>query len=328
MYNTFKEVKIGDIVKKSLGVAILFSKLQPKATVLAVLSLFVVALALQFAPIIGVILALFATIPGIVLWNKSKASYGITAVAAVILSTLLGNTFVLSAIIAILFMSFVIGQLLIERTPKEGILYITTTFISLIAISGFMVLQYLKVIPTAEKLIEPLKTLFIDAVQQATMFKALGEDKQIVEEGFRLLSVQLPAYAVIAIFIFVLINLLITFPLVRKFKVATPVFKPLYAWQMRRSLIWVYFFVLIGMMFAMEPSPFQTIVLNFRLVLELVMYIQGLSLIHYFGKVKRMPQSGSVGLMVLGTVMTPLLPIVSLLGMLDLGINLKRMIKK
>ena len=84
--------------------------------------------------------------------------------------------------------------------------------------------------------------------------------------------------------------------------------------------------VLVCVMFAIEPSIFQSIVLNFEVVLSLLMYIQGLSLIHFFGKAKRLPDAVSILLMV-GTVISPFTHIVSLLGVLDLGINLKRMIK-
>ena len=77
-------------------------------------------------------------------------------------------------------------------------------------------------------------------------------------------------------------NIIITFPILRKFKVATPMFRPLFAWQMNRTLLWVYMIVLVCVMFAMKPSIFQSIVLNFEVVLSLLMYIQGLSLIHFF----------------------------------------------
>ena len=47
--------------------------------------------------------------------------------------------------------------------------------------------------------------------------------RQILEEGFRQSTVQLPSYLIIVIFLLILINLIITFPILRKFKVATPI---------------------------------------------------------------------------------------------------------
>ncbi|MGS0652274.1 DUF2232 domain-containing protein, partial [Staphylococcus arlettae] len=141
-----------------------------------------------------------------------------------------------------------------------------------------------------------------------------GDYKQMLEEGFRQMAVQLPSYVIVAAFVLILINLLITFPILRKFKVATPIFKPLFAWQMKKSLLFMYLVVLICVMFAVQPGTFQSIILNFEIVLSLCMYIQGLSVIHFFGKAKSMPPILTVLLMVIGTILTPLTHIVVLIG--------------
>ena len=94
------------------------------------------------------ILCLFATIPGIVLWNRSIQSFGISALVTVVLTTLLGNTFVLSMMVLILLLSAIIGQLLKERTSKERILYISTASLSLVTLIGWMLLQTFDKIPT------------------------------------------------------------------------------------------------------------------------------------------------------------------------------------
>lgn len=325
MYKSFKEVKIINIDKISIGVANLFSKIDTKATILSVITLIIVALALHILPPLGLLLGLFATIPGIILWHKSVESFAFTAVVTVVLTTLLGNIFVLSIMILLLVVSFVVGQLLKERTSKERILYITTTYISIIALIAFMMLQALKKIPNATSLIKPFKDQMYSVIANASVS---ADYKQMFEETFRQSSVQLPSYIIIGVFLLILINLIITFPILRKFKIATPIFKPLYAWQMKRSVLWIYIIVLICVMFSTEPSAFQTIVLNFQTVLSLCMYIQGLSVIHFFGKAKSMPPALTIILMVAGTILTPLTHIVSLLGFVDLCINLKRIIKK
>ncbi|MDN5907894.1 MAG: DUF2232 domain-containing protein, partial [Staphylococcus equorum] len=253
-----------------MGVANLFSKIYPKATILSIITLVIVALALHILPPLGLVLSLFATIPGIILWHKSVESFGLTAVVTVVLTTLLGNIFVLSIMVLVLLVSFVVGQLLKERTSKERILYITTTYVSMISLIAFMALQTFDKIPTSTTLMKPVK----DQIHYFISNVGVGADyKQMFEETFRQLSVQLPSFVIIAVFILILINLLVTFPILRKFKIATPIFKPLYAWQMKRSLLWMYMIVLLCVMFTAEPSAFQSIVLNFEIVLSLCMYI-------------------------------------------------------
>ena len=98
----------------------MFSKVHPKATIIGTIALVMVALVTYVLPVLGLILCLFATIPGIILWNKSIPSFGIGALITVILTTLLGNTFVLSTMILVLILSFIIGQLLKERPLKNA----------------------------------------------------------------------------------------------------------------------------------------------------------------------------------------------------------------
>ncbi|HDD4783394.1 TPA: DUF2232 domain-containing protein [Staphylococcus aureus] len=246
-----------------MGVAYVFSKIQPKATIIATIALVFVALALYLVPGLGLIFALFATIPGIVLWNKSIQSFGISALITVIITTVLGNTFVLSAIILVLIASLIIGQLLKERTSKERILYVTTVAMSLISLIAFMLLQTFGRIPPSASIVKPFKQTLHEAI---TMSGADANMTQILEEGFRQATVQLPGFII-------------------------------------------------------------SILLNFQLVLSLVMYIQGLSVIHFFGKAKGLPNAITILLLIIGTILTPTTHIVGLLGVIDLSLNLKRIMK-
>ncbi|MGF7194167.1 conserved membrane hypothetical protein [Staphylococcus sp. 8AQ] len=300
----------------------MFSKIQPKATIIGTLVLAIVALVTHVLPILGLILCLFATIPGVVLWNKSIQSFGISALVTVIITTLLGNTFVLSIMVLVILTSLIIGQLLKERATKERILYVTTVSLSLMTLIGFMLLQVFEKIPRATALVNPVK----ETVHNVLLTSGANADyRQMLEESIRKMTVQLPSYLIIIVFLIVLINLIITFPILRKFKVATPIFKPLFAWQMNRTLLTIYIIDLICVMFATQPNTFQSIVLNFEVVLSLVMYIQGMSVIHFFGKAKRLPNVVTVILMILGTLLTPMTHIVGLIGVIDLCINLKQL---
>ena len=69
-------------------------------------------------------------------------------------------------------------------------------------------------------MIKPAK----DAMNNAIVNSGVESDyKIILEEGFRQMAVQLPSYIIIMVFLLVLINIIITFPILRKFKVATPI---------------------------------------------------------------------------------------------------------
>lgn len=303
----------------------MFAKIDLKATLLATLALLIVAAVTYFLPVAGIILFFVATVPGIILWHKSIMSFGVAALITVVLAVLFGSQLVLSYIIFILILSLVVGQLLKERTSKERILYIATTYMSIISLAAFMLLQVFEKLPLSQVLVKPLK----DQLYHAMAMSGLdASSRGVFEEGFRQLAVQLPSYAIIIIFIMILINLIVTFPILRKFKIATPVFKPLYTWHFKRVIAYIYFVVLLCVMFATQPGTFQSIVLNMQVILSFIMFIQGLSFIAFFAKVKRLPAAVGILLMIVGFLITPIIPIVGLLGVVDLCFNLKRFIKK
>lgn len=311
----------------------MFSKVNPKATILGVITFIIVALVTYFVPLIGYVLCFFATIPGIVLWHKSKESFGIAALITVILTTLFTNLATLSAIVVVLLTSFVIGQLLKERATKERIFYVTTTYLSLFSLIALLILQATHRLPTGSTLVQPMKSV-LNYLQPSDLQQygsnVIDSYNQLVDNLTNKALMEFPSYIIVTIFVIVLFNLLITFPILRKFKVATPIFRSLYAWQMPRFILIVYIITIVCLLFTSnsEPSMFQSIVLNFQVVLSLCMYIQGLSVIHFFGKAKSMPLAVTILLMVIGTLISAMAPIVVLIGMADMMLNLKARIKK
>ncbi|MFC3611873.1 DUF2232 domain-containing protein [Staphylococcus piscifermentans] len=308
-----------------MGVANLFAKIDFKATFLATLALIIVAAVTYFLPFAGLLLFFVATVPGIILWHKSIMSFGIGALITVVLVVFFGSEGLLSYIVFVLLLSLIVGQLLKERTSKERILYISTTYMSILTLGAFMMLQVFKRIPNTQVLVKPSKDQLYDMMAMSGLDSA---SRGVLEEGFRQMAVQLPSYIIIAIFFLILINLIVTFPILRKFKIATPVFRPLFAWQFNRILAYIYFIVLLCVMFASQPGTFQSIVLNMQVILSFVMFIQGLSVIAFFAKVKQLPPGIGIILMILGFLLTPVLPVIGLLGVVDLCFNLKRFIKK
>lgn len=321
LYSYYKACKIEFIDYNSLEVASLFSKINPKATLISIVALLVVTLVIHVMPGLAIILACFSLIPGIVLWYQSKHSFGLVAVIAIILSTLTGNIFVMTFLIIILVLSMVISQLLIQRASKERILYLTTFVASVLTLSAMMILQTLKKIPYADDLLQPYRAI----MHQAAELENLDQQAQeILNNSIQQLAIQLPGMIVVAIAIYVFITLLIIFPILRKFKVATPVFRPLFFWQMKRSVFIMYALALLTTITTQPATTPNSIGINFQIVLGFLLVIQGLSFIHFFASIKRLPGALKVILVIVGVLFYPM---TRLIGLLDLGLNLKRMIK-
>ncbi|WP_260843763.1 DUF2232 domain-containing protein, partial [Staphylococcus epidermidis] len=82
-------------------------------------------------------------------------------------------------------------------------------------------------------------------------------------------------------------------------------FKPLFPSQINPNLLSFYLILLISVIIPTQPTTFQTILLNFHLLLSLLIYIQPLTLIHFFPKPKTSPNFPTIVLILLGTLVTP-----------------------
>lgn len=309
-------------INLSLEVALLFSKIKPKETLLGTLALIVVALVMHFMPVLGVIIIFFAPLPGIILWYRSKYSFGFAALISIMVATLTGSLFVQTFMIILLLASLVISQLLIQRVSKERILYIVTMVTSIVTLGAMMILQSIRMFPYAHELLEPYRKVVNEAIRIENLD---AQSSKVLEASVEQMAIQMPAFIVVGLTLFFMLSLLIIFPILRQFKVATPVYRPLYLWQLSKSIFIIYAIALLVSIVTEPSTTAQSISLNFIIVLGFLLVIQGLSFIHYACTLKKFPIGVTVLLIIVGIFSYPL---TRLIGLLDLGLNLKSMLKK
>lgn len=309
-------------INLSLEVALLFSKIKPKDTILGTIALILVALVMHFIPILGVIVIFFAPLPGIILWYRSKYSFGIAALVSIMVATITGSLFVQTFMIILLLASLIISQLLLIKASKERILYVVSFVTSLVTLGVMIFLQSIKKLPYAHELIEPYKIVVDETIRMQNLD---AQSAKILEASVQQMAVQMPSFIVISITLFFMLSLLIMFPILRQFKVATPVYRPLYLWQLRKSIFIIYAIALLVSIMTEPSTTANSISQNFIIVLGFLLVIQGLSFIHYACSIKKFPIGVSVLLIIIGIIAYPL---TRLIGLLDLGLNLKSMLKK
>lgn len=309
-------------INLSLEVALLFSKIKPKDTILGSIALILVALVMHFIPILGVIVIFFAPLPGIILWYRSKYSFGIAALVSIMVATITGSLFVQTFMIILLLASLIISQLLLIKASKERILYVVSFVTSLVTLGVMIFLQSIKKLPYAHELIEPYKIVVDETIRMQNLD---AQSAKILEASVQQMAVQMPSFIVISITLFFMLSLLIMFPILRQFKVATPVYRPLYLWQLRKSIFIIYAIALLVSIVTEPSTTANSISQNFIIVLGFLLVIQGLSFIHYACSIKKFPIGVSVLLIIIGIIAYPL---TRLIGLLDLGLNLKSMLKK
>lgn len=137
---------------------------------------------------------------------------------------------------------------------------------------------------------------------------------------------QVPGIIIFLLFLLALLQLVITLPLLRNFKIATPNFRPLYTWQMPKSILAIYLIALLAH-FAFSETDYipQGIMINLRYVIEWLLFIQGLSLYSYFMKLRKTHPVLNVFIIFLAFLSAP---ITQLFGIIDLMVNLKKRIPR
>lgn len=299
-------------------------KVDIKATIIAILVLVLSVVVMSLVPYLAIIILPFITIPGTILWYRSKPSFFVTVVVTLCATVLFNNVFLLTVMTLMIFMSVFIGQLLVERTSKERILYLVTTFMSILTIGSVLILQITGNLPLTSKFFSQYHDVLISYFEMGGNLTT--EIEETLQTSLEILQASIPGYIVLWVFLLVFVNLLVTFPILRKFKVATPVFRPLFMWQINRSVAFVFVItVLISLFVTKENVVMYGIVTNLQFVLEWVIFIQALSLFHLFVKVKKLPVVVGVLIFVLAFVFKPF---AYLFGLMDIWFNLKQRIKK
>lgn len=100
---------------------------------------------------------------------------------------------------------------------------------------------------------------------------------------------------------------------------------PFREWKFPRSLLWYYLIVLIIAMIGVEEgSLFYVAIWNLFPLLEIILTIQGFSFIFYYCYEKKMSTALPVISVIIGIIITPMLNIVRILGIIDLGFDLRK----
>ncbi|GGB09511.1 membrane protein [Macrococcus hajekii] len=295
-------------------------------TSIITLILLAIAFLINVGPGLIILIAPFSLIPGTYLYMKSRPSFYVMAAIVTLISMIFMTIVAFQMILAILIMSYILGYLLTSRVSRELMLFTMTALLSMYVLLSIIFLQLTDMMPTTKKWFGELKEVY------ETLAKSEIENGNITRENVTLfnsaldaMQLQVPGLIIFNLFLLILLTLVITLPLLRKLKVATPNFRPLYLWQMPKIALYLYFAASItGWFLSPEDVVLLGIVVNLKYVLEWIMFIQGLSLLSFFLKVKRMPSFVKVLLFVLAFLMAP---VTQFFGILDLIFRIKTRIK-
>ncbi|AJD92996.1 hypothetical protein JMA_36790 [Jeotgalibacillus malaysiensis] len=284
-----------------------------------------------YVPFALIVTGFFLLLP--FLWYGVKHSIRASLVmflASVIVTGIIAGLIAVPIAVAYGITGILMGWM-VQKNIEKSIIFLISTLVFVIS----AVVQYLFSILLFEiNIIEELLRLVGESVERAiTVYNAAGIDTGNLQEQFAqsLIAFEtlLPSLLIFSSALLVWIMMIINFPLVKRIaKKDMPKFDAFRNLSLPKNVIWYYLIILLTALIASpeQGTMFAYALINLQFGFELLMVLQGLAFIHFYGHLKGWNKGLLVILTILGVLINPLTRI---LGIIDLGFDLrKRMTEK
>lgn len=292
------------------------------------IALFLVLLALAYyVPLISLVAFFITPIP--LAWYSAtynrKLSLSVTALA-IIMSLFVGNIMIVPFALILGATGFIIGDCLRERKSKVFLFLATgTTILIAFAVQYVATVRFFGV-----DFIEEGLKLAKESYEKSLEYSAnlTGQELPMEQTAamFDMLEVTIPASITLAVFAMAFIMIAVILPVLKRLRLDVPKFSSFSDMRLPRAVLWYYLIVLTVNLFVQPEvgTILHLITLNLSVVLWALLTLQGISLIHYVIDAYKYPSFLKVFVTVLAI---PLYSFVVLLGIIDLGFNLREIIK-
>jgi uncharacterized protein YybS (DUF2232 family) len=249
-------------------------------------------------------------------------------IAAIILSILVGTILALPLTLSYGVAGLFIGYL-IQLKKSRMSTFVTATLVFLIV----LLVQYAaSVIFFKMNLIEEFIQMMKESLDQSVaIVEALGQnvDGAVLDrfDAFiKMIETLTPSLFVMTAIVAVLLIELVSFPIVKRFGVTIQQRTPLKELTLPKSILWYYLVIMLAS-FILRPEEgdyWYLALINLSFILQLCMVIQGIAFLFYICDMKGIHKAVPIIATVFTFFPPILLPIVRILGIIDLGFELRK----
>jgi uncharacterized protein YybS (DUF2232 family) len=293
----------------------------------------VLLLITMYIPVLGMIINLFLPLPFMIFFakNDTKISF-VFLIGSVVISLIVGSIFAVPLTLAYGLTGAVMGYL-IRKEKNRGTVFMAGSLVFLLN----LIVQYVVAVMFFQyNFIEEMMKAFRESVNMSLeMLESLGQDpgQKVAEQllsSINMIETLMPSLFVIVSFIIVFLIQLVSLPILKKFGVKIGKWKAFRDLTLPKSLIWYYLAVLLISMTVNpeEGSYLFSALLNLSFILQLCMIVQGLSFIFYVSFIKGYSTAIPVTVTILSFILPIFLYVVRILGIIDLGFDLRQRLKK
>jgi len=285
-----------------------------------------------YVPLLSIIFFLAAPIPIILYTIRHGLKKGIAAGAiGIVISFLIGSMAGLMSAPILIAVGLGMGAFYSRRQPGNAIITGALIYLFSFLISFVVSVQLFQIdiMSIAKESIEQMMPMVESVLKQsgASEKDIAKQLKQFKEMQDMALSA-LPVALLIAVTLMAFVNHWFVRPLLKRFVSDMPVLKKFKDMRLPKSMVWYYLLTLLLMLIQTEKGSFLWLVQTsaFQILFILVL-IQGFSFLFYYCHEKNISKAVPIFAVVLTVFFPPIGVIVRIIGIADIGFDLREKVK-
>ncbi|PRS11638.1 DUF2232 domain-containing protein [Bacillus pumilus] len=285
-----------------------------------------------YVPLLSIIFFLAAPIPIILYTIRHGLKKGIAAGAiGIVISFLIGSINGLMTAPILIAVGLGMGVFYSRRQPGNAIIAGALIYLFSFLISFVVSVQLFQVdiMSIAKESIEQMIPMLESALKQSgaseqDIAKQLKQFREMKDVALSALPVALLMLVTLTAFV----NHWFVKPLIKRFVKDMPALKKFKDMRLPKSMVWYYLLTLLLMLIQTEKGSFLSLVQTsaFQILFILVL-IQGFSFIFYYCHEKSISKAVPIFAIVLGVLYPPVAVIVRIIGIADIGFDLREKVK-
>lgn len=283
-----------------------------------------------YVPFLGMIVNLFLAVPFMLFAAKNDGkSIVVFIIASLLLSFIVGTIMSLPLTLAYGTTGVLIGYL-IQKQKNMGVLFITGSLVFLVNLIIIYVasIVFFKVDMITE-MIEMMRRSLNVSADLLKNFGNTQDNEKVLEQfnnGLNLIKTLIPTLFVLSSFFIVFVMQLISFPIIKRFGVKVEKWKSFKEISLPKSILYYFLLTLLVSMF-MNPEEgtfWYMAIINMTYILQFLMILQGYTFIFYYFDKKGLSKAISITIAIVSFLIPIFLYIVGILGIIDLGFDLRK----
>lgn len=286
-----------------------------------------------FVPVLNFLIQFLLIFPFLLFSSKHSVKASALFLISAIIITFPFGTFAALVLTMIFGITGLVMGYAIQTGKTKVITYIASsiTLLLTLLVAFIFAIVFLKV-----NIFDELNELYRNSIQQYfDALRMLGQEPptELQEQMYEMLNVMnamAPTMLLMSSFVVVIILMAIHFPIIKRFGVRVPKFPPFRKLTFPKSVLWYYLIALVfSMIVQLEVGSYWYMALiNGAYILQTFLVLQGLSFIFHFCHQKKWTKAIPIIAVILTIILPPVLSIVRVLGIIDIGFNLRERLGK